>query len=332
MTISRVTFRDFRAERIPFRRFALVALAIATLALAAAAKPPDLFRLGFSTAVLTGFNDNDAKASLRALTATMARERAIRADPEPLLLDGANAVTTALATAEIDAVATTLDEYWALEDRTILVRFLLGTTDGDPSERYVVVVRRDSGLTNLRDLRGRSLTLHHASRLRIGYFWLEVALARGGAPAAAEFFRHISRSPKFSKAVLDVFFKQSDACLTTRRGFDAMVELNPQRGKQLTAIAASPPLVPALFGFRRGITPERLDLLVSQLSRVHETPAGKQAITIFQFGDLVESPASALADSLAVLDEYRTLRPAAAARLIAKLRASSAGPLGELAP
>lgn len=332
MINSRATLRDSRVERTLFRRFALGALAGFTLATGAAAKPPDLFRLGFSSSVLAGLNDNDAKASLRALTATMARERGIATDPEPLLLDGADALAAALRSAELDAVATSLDEYWALGDRTLFARFLFGKVDGDARDRFIVIVRRDSGLANLGDLRGRSLALHNAPRMRLGYLWLEVALARAGAPPATGYFAHIVKSPKLSKAVLDVFFKRLDACLATRHGYDAMVELNPQLGKQLVAIAASPALVPTFFGFRNGIAPARLELLVTQLSRVHETPAGKQAITIFQVGDLAESPASALAESLAVLDEYRALRPAEAARLIARLRASGAGPLGEIAP
>lgn len=332
MIISRATFRDSRAERTLFRRFALGVLVGITLALPSVAKPPDLFRLGFSSSVLAGLNDNDAKASLRALTATMARERGIVTDPEPLLLDGANALAAVLSAAEVDAVATSLDEYWALGDRTLFARYLVGKTDGDPSDRFVVVVRRDSGWASLGDLRGRSLTLHHAPRMRLGFLWLEVALARTGSPPAAGYFGRIAKSPKLSKAVLDVFFKQADACLATRRGFDAMVEMNPQLGKQLAAIAVSPALVPSFFGFRRDIAPARLDLLVTQLSRVHETPAGRQAITIFQVGDLGEAPASVLADSLALLDEYRALRPVEAARLIASLRTNSAGPLGEIAP
>lgn len=277
--------------------------------------------------MLAGVNDNDARASLRALSAVVSRERGINADPEPLLFNGTDALADAVLGGEVDAVATTVDEYWALGGRVRFSRFLLGTTAGDPAETYLIVVRRDTGIADLAALRQRSLAVHATPRTRLGYLWLDVALARATAPPVAEYFSRIGRTSKLSKAVLDVFFKRVDACLVTRRGFAAMAELNPQIEKQLVAVATSPALVPGFFGFRTGLKPAFLEKLVRQLGTVHHTPAGKQAITIFQVGDLGEFPAEVLRPALELLDEYRTRRPAEAARLIESLRVSDTGPL-----
>ncbi len=332
MTISRATFRDSRAERTLFRRFALGVLAGLALALVAAAKPPDLFRLGFCSSMLAGVNDNDARASLRALSSVVSRERGIKADPEPVLLSGADALAEALVSAEVDAVATTVDEYWASAGRVRFDRFLMGTHNGDPAERYVLLVRRDTGFAEPTALRGHSLALHSAPRMRLGYLWLEVVLARADALPVTDFFSRLDRTPKLSKAVLDVFFKRIDACLVTQRAFAAVAEMNPQVGKELAPIATSPDLVPSFFGFRSGMDPAFLEKVVRELGSVHHTPAGKQAITIFQVGDLGEFGAEALAPALALLDEYRARRPDEAARLIASLRTSGAGPLAEAVP
>lgn len=295
---------------------------------AIAAKPPDLFRLGFCSSMLAGVNDNDARASLRALSAIVSRERRIHADPEPLLLNGADALAEAVLAAEVDAIATTVDEYWALDGRVRFDRFLFGTENGDPSETYLLVVRRDSGITHLTALQHRSLAVHSLPRMRLGYLWLDVELARASAPPVAEYFARIERAPKLSKAVLDVFFKRVDACLVTRRGLAAMAELNPQVEKQLVAIARSPALVPSFFGFRAGMDPAFLEKLVRELSIVHRTPAGKQAVTIFQVGDLGEFPPDVLQPALDLLQEYRTRRPAEAARLIESLRRGDGDPMG----
>lgn len=329
MNARLTTPRAARAERNLFRRFAFLCAALVTAIPALLpAKPADLFRLGFSSSMLAGVNDNDARASLRALSAVVSRERRINADPEPLLFNGADAVADAVLAAEVDAVAITVDEYWALGSRVRFSRFLLGTIDGDPADTYLLVVRRDRQLSDLAALRQHTLAVHGTPRMRLGYLWLEVALARDSAPPAEEFFSRVFRTSKLSKAVLDVFFKRADACLVTQRGLAAMAELNPQIARQLVPIASSPSLVPSFFGFRAGMQPAFLETLVHQLGTVQNTPAGKQAVTIFQVGDLGEFPAETLQPALDLLDEYRARRPAEAARLIESLRASAAGPIG----
>ena len=126
--------------------------------------------------------------------------------------------------------------------------------------------------------------------------------------------------PKLSKVVLNVFFRQTDACLVTRRGFATMAELNPQVGRQLTILAASPAVVPALFGFRRGFSTQLKSKIIREFGAVHMSPAGQQALTIFQVGQVAERPVTALDSALALLEEYARLRPADSAGLISTLR------------
>jgi phosphonate transport system substrate-binding protein len=299
---------------------------------ARAEKPAELFRLGFSLSMLAGTNENDARASIRAIAAAVSNERNIRANPEPLLFKGTDEITRSLESREVDAVSMTMDEYWALGGELKFSRLLLAGQGMDPREEYVMLVRGDSGWASLADLRGKRLSLHDVPRMRLGYVWLDVLLARAGQPPVNQYFRSPFKSAKLSKIVLDVFFKTADACLVTRHGFTAMTELNPQVGRQLKVLAVSPPMAPAFFAFRTEMPQDYVDRIMGEFKGVQRTPAGRQALTIFQVGDLSEHSPAVLDGALGILDEYRRLRPEAANRLIARLRQSAAGPMQEDVP
>ena len=296
------------------------------------AKSVELFRLGFSYSMLADVNENDAKASLRALSAVISSEHGIQANPDPMLFQGTEPIARALLAGEVDAVTITADEYWVLHPQVSFSRFLVGGQETDPREEYLLLVRRDSGLASLSDLTGRRLALHAVPRMRLGYLWLEVQLARDGLPPAAVCFAHAQKSSKLSKVVLDVFFKQADACLVTRNGFAAMSEMNPQVGKQLVVLAASPALVPSFFAFRSGLSDAYVGRIIQEFKDVQRTPAGRQALTIFQVGALRELPGSSMDPAMAMLDEYRRLRPEAANRLVTLLQSNAGNLMGGSEP
>lgn len=311
---------------------AVVLLSAGAAPAATEGEAPRHFRLGFSYAMFTDVNENDAKASLRALSAVISRERNIQANPEPLLFHGTDQIARAVRAGEVDSVVLPIDEYWIIAGDSLFDRGLFAVQGGDPAEEYVLLVRGAGGPTTLAGLQGKHLVIHAVPRMRLGYYWLEVTLARGQQPPIAGFFGRVVRTPKLARTVLDVFFHRADACLVTRRGFQAMVELNPQVGKQLHILAASPSLVPALFAFRAGLATPFRDRVLREFSGVHVTPSGQQALTIFQVGQVAERPLSVLDEALDWLREYGVRRPEEAMVRTAELRRSHVGPIGEPNP
>ena len=282
--------------------------------------------------MFAGVNENDAKASIKALAATVARERGIPADPNPLLLAGTEAVAAAVGAGTVDAVGMTTDEYWALAHEVSFDRFLMAVKNDDPAEEYVVLVHRESGLKDLADLRGKRLSIYENPRMCLAPVWLEVALAKAGLSAIGDHFGPVTELLKLSKPVLNVFFRQTEACLVTRRGFATMAEMNPQLGSQLVVLAASPPVVPSLFGFRNGFSALLKEKCLREFGVVHTSPAGQQALTIFQVGQVAERPVAALGSVLALLDEFDRLRPAASAAHVASLRRKAVINAGDSRP
>jgi phosphonate transport system substrate-binding protein len=107
--------------------------------------------------------------------------------------------------------------------------------------------------------------------------------------------------------VLPVFFRQTDACLVDRQGFDTMCELNPQLGKQLRTLASSPRLITMVFCFRSAYSPPVKNEIVRAMEELYTTPAGQQILTVFQIDKMQIASDSDLDSARELLDAYEQL-------------------------
>jgi phosphonate transport system substrate-binding protein len=276
-------------------------------------------QLGFSSTIFNGINRTDARNSVKALTASLAREYDIAAESEPLIFESVDEASSKLQRHLIGAASMMTSEFWLLRRSVAFDRFLIAIHQGYPSESYVVLARDGGGLISLSNLRGKRLTVLANTTMSLATIWLDVELAKKKLPATAALLGSIAESPKPARVVLPVFFGQADACLVTRRAYDAMVELNPQVGRQLRIIAASPDFVPGLFAFRADLLPTVKERCIRAFVELNHSPTGQQTLALFLADAIAERPVSVFASALALLDEYARLCPKASAALVATL-------------
>ena len=269
-----------------------------------------VFRIGFSSMMFSDVNENDAKAALKAWAQTIARERGVETDPDPSILTGLDELASALRNKQVDMVALLAEEYRALNAAVPLAPLFLAYLNGKVEEVVVLLAHRDSGIESVEDLKGRRLIIHRNPRASLAVCWLDSILLEKGLRPTAEFLGRADENSKLSSVVLPVFFRQSDACLVTRSGFDTMSELNPQIGKAIKVLAASPKMVPTLLCFRADYAPAFKDKLFAGLRDLHLSPAGQQVLTIFHSEKLGEMPASSLQSALDLLTHCEELREA----------------------
>lgn len=260
--------------------------------------------------MFTDLNENDARAALKAWGQTVARERGIPTDPEPQILQGMEALRRALRDRTVDAIGLTTAEYAELAPSTDLAPVFVALNRSNTTERYVLLVHQESPIQTVADLGGHKLLVHSNPRMCLALPWLDLVRQQAGLPPSSNSTGAVSRLAKLSSAVLPVFFRKSDACLVTRKGFDTMCELNPQLLRQLRVLAESPDYVPVMFGFRPDYDSPAKARLFEALTQLHQSPAGQQVLTVFQSERLVEQPITVLRDGLALIANAR--RPAAA--------------------
>jgi hypothetical protein len=87
---------------------------------------------------------------------------------------------------------------------------------------YILLVRRDLGARSLNDLQNRDIIVLTSGVGWIGRLWMDVTTLRHGHTASEHFYGKITRAESGSRAVLPVFFGQSDACVVTKRSFETL--------------------------------------------------------------------------------------------------------------
>jgi ABC-type phosphate/phosphonate transport system substrate-binding protein len=268
-------------------------------------QPP--FRIGFSRSTFGDINENDAIASVRVWAQAMARDRGIVADPQPRIFENIRDIRESLKEKGIDCITMCTNEYAALREYLATDCMVAGVVSGSIYEEFALVVHRKGRIRSLGDLKDSKIGLHLSWRTALAPLWLDTLLAHGGLGLATDFFGQIAQTNKITKAVLPVFFRQMDACLVTRSGFETMVELNPQVGQQLKILRVSPPFVPVAYFFRADYSSPLRSRIMGEITRWHFETAGHQLLNIFQVDRLEEHPLTCLKSALELLAAHEQL-------------------------
>ncbi len=266
-----------------------------------------VFRLAFSEKMFTQVQVEDARVAMKVWMMTIFRERGIPTDPDPKIYDSLEEMLRGSPGKPAEGFGVTAEECWRLRREIKIDRLVVGAINGRISEEYVVLTHRDSAIGSLADLRERSLIVLENPRMSLAVTWLDTFLLRKGMNKTDKFFKSTTFVNKLSQAVLPVFFRNSDACLVTRRGFQTMSELNPQVGKQLRILEASQELVPIVFAFRADYASPFREQMLVEMKRLPETPTGQQILTLLQTERVEEQPISCLTDTFELLDTHQRL-------------------------
>lgn len=287
---------------LPSRRRAL-ALALGLLPVAPAgllrAQDSASVRLALSETVVGDVNLNDARAAMKIWISLITKELNVVIDPK--LFSTTQEIHDRMRRGDLDAVALNILEYRQIADLLDSSQIVAA---GGPAglEQYVILTKGSAGYRQLGDLKGKRFFILKSPRMCLASDWLFTILDEYHRGPVEQFFSSLSVDSKFSRVVLPVFFGQADACLTSKRGFETMCELNPQVARDLKVIASSPSMVLSFYVFRRNYHGPSRQKVIRAISGLRNTTAGQQLATLFQFEELTLRDSSCLAPGLAILD------------------------------
>jgi len=114
-------------------------------------------------------------------------------------------------------------------------------------QRYVILVRKDSGVNQLAQLAQKEIA--YCTTDEVGALYLQHALKQKGLGTVDGFFskKIIKKNP--SLAATAVFFKETDAAIILESDYLIAAELNPQLLKQMQSIETSPEYLTHLLAF-----------------------------------------------------------------------------------
>ena len=272
--------------------WALIALLCAACPAAApdAALESVTLHVGFGPRSFLGINETDAEAAYKVFTRSVGHGFGYDVDLIAHKYDSDEALA---ADAKDGVLHYAVTDVWSFleEDLASHVepRFLSARAGREPPDEYLLLVRGDAPCKNVQDLRGRHLLLLESVDCLYSLLWIRTLTLENVGETEADFFGKTEVHSNPMDVLLPVFFGQSDACVATRSCFGTMCELNPQLGRSLRSIAVSEPLAGGLVCLSRQgwkSARHRGDMIES-LETLHETPHGRQLLTLFKTDRLV---------------------------------------------
>jgi len=274
-------------------------------ALAAEPNPP--LRVAISESMVVDVNLNDARAAMQIWAKRIQSDLHVPIEFDARIFSPPEEIVRLIRNGQLDAAALNVVEYRAAGDVFDTSEMFVGAGSAGP-DQYHLMVKRDSGLSRLADLKGRRLCILRAPKMCVAAAWLSTLLEEEHQVPAESFFGAMTSDTKVSRVVLPVFFGQAEACITSKRGFEMMCELNPQVAKDLTVIAASPLLVTCFYAFRKNYRGPNRERFFNLRQTLLTSAAGRQIATLFQIEELTIRDSSCLATSLNILERADRLR------------------------
>jgi phosphonate transport system substrate-binding protein len=247
---------------------------------------PKGLRFGYSATLVPELSRADAQAALELWGREFVRLSGYDVPYKLTVYDDLDTFASAIRGDQVDFIALGSLEYLKIREHVEMEPALIGEKNGKPGDEQVLLVRRDSGIRGLDQLRGRKLTLLQGAGGEIASLWLDNLLAKRGLPAAGRMFGTVKVVPKAQQVILPVFFRQADACIVGSDAFQTAAELNPQVGKKLVAIETSPVYPVAVTCLRTTLTNEQKDEFIRMAFRLKDTPSGKQILTLFKVDNM----------------------------------------------
>jgi len=273
---------------------------------AGSAEAQPLLRMAISEDIAEEVNGNDLRAAVKAWAEALAHEAGIRIEPE---VCNTAQLLQKVRNHEVDSFSVNIFEFERLASyagRDLVI----DESEAPAGQEYVLLVHQSSPIRSVADLRGKSLIVYRNTRTCMANIWLDELLAAARLGSAEATFSRLESNNKLPRVVLPVFFKQADACLVNRHGFNTMAELNPQIGQQLRILAVSPKLLTTFLAFRKEAAPETKQRFLSAVLNLYKSVPGRQAMLLFGSTRLYQADVSVLRTTFDLLRRYERLKPA----------------------
>ncbi len=239
-------------------------------------------RVGFEQSLFSEVDLKDAQLALEIWMDNLTSNSDKNFEAESLTYPDLDSMVRAVRAGDLDIINISGVDFLSIPPDIPIDPFLVPAKRGSPLDNYLLIVHKSSGITQLRQLENRTLTLKSGGQEKVSRLWMENLLLSKGLGSGSHFFHSIQVADKPSQVLLPVFFKQVDAGIIPKEAFRIMVELNPQIGESLSVLEESPGLLNLISCFHRELDPEIREIILDTAYVLHELRDGQQILTLFQ--------------------------------------------------
>lgn len=204
-----------------------------------------------------------------------------------------------------------INPYFYMRYRSMLqgaTRKLWGIQRGpDLFNTLVVLVRRDSGIAAMADLKGKRVLVHAEDYM--GRMFLEKELLEAVQRPAKTYAIVEGDFDRFGTAVLKTYFKGADACVVPQYAFDTVAEMNPALHDEMRALKISDPIfLTFVMMARADISDNKMGAFERNVANLKVTPRGQNILALFRMRKIEPLADEALDPLYDYYRRYRELR------------------------
>ena len=266
-----------------------------------------LIHIAICTTTIAGANISDARAAYLVWLREIARFYGKRtADTDPEVFISPDELIRGVRSGSIDGFGATALELEKLVDITepdavVIQDYMAGGME------YVLLVHNSSPFKKVADLRGARIASHLHRDMVLLPAWLGTMLAANNLPQAEQFFASHQLIGNLNQVILPLFFRRVDGVCIARRSWETAVELNPQLGRDLRAVAVSPTVIPIIFAFRNSTIASARKSLIDSIQRIYAATTGQQIIALYQSSGVVVKPISVMKSTIEMVRQFERL-------------------------
>ena len=262
---------------------------------------------GFPASVLPEMNERDVKAAIKVWSEGFIDKSYYKSSF--YIYDDLNALIGAITDGEINIAPLPPVDFIRTSHRIPLYPALCGKIYDSVSDRFVLLVRKESRFNGIRDLEGRSILIKNESPNSLMKIWLEVMLHSADLPPSTHFFSEIIKKDREFQLIFPLILDQADCCIMTQGAFRTMCELNPQLDVQLTTLVASDSLmISTILVFTEQLEEESRNHVKFLALNWAKTKSTDQLQILFRFNELIPFEEKYLESIQSLLKNYNHFR------------------------
>ena len=253
------------------------------------ASAPEIYGVGMAKVCFRNVNRNDAIAAYKVFLESVGRRFGNIYTAVPEVYDDSPGFEAAILRQPMHLAVMDSLQFLTMDIHVQMKPFFTIVENGKLGRKYLVLTRRDSGLTNLAALQGKNILQYEFTSAGVGKIWFDTLLLSQKLGTSETFFGSIEVATKPTAAVLPVFFGKKSACVVDEASFDLMKELNPQVGQQLQVVAMSDNYADVVLCLREdGWSSAKLKAdTITALKELDQKPEGQQICTLFKIDRMV---------------------------------------------
>jgi phosphonate transport system substrate-binding protein len=152
---------------------------------------------------------------------------------------------------------------------------------GESTSQGYIFVRKDSGIRDVKDMRGKSIVFVDPATME-GYLFPLAYFRWHGVADCTKFFNRFTSSGSHESAIFAVLDGRADIGAAKNTVFDKLVHNDPSIQQELEIIAQSPKVPEITLCIRDEIDQDVREKMTAVLLQMDKTPAGREVLKQFK--------------------------------------------------